>query len=299
MPELKASDIVAKLQKNEIVKDIQTGNEGKELHEIAKETNTTEVDEAINKEKISEVVTKKINEINKVENIRQELGVTDLNKEETDKIAQEKKELLETLTGMNPLVVEEDHSQLDLEKNVLGDPDSSLEKREAITFNMKEVYTSVSYVLDAFDQRHKGVGGFDIISQSSFNNFAELHQFMREKVLGGHPDDETNKVDFSMRSEINDEMIERFQNAINSLQIESPGGWQSPYNSGEEQVKSLNQITQALGNFEAQLSPFAQVITKSDAYRETGKGFENSIVKLKGLTEFMGDKTQSYAAHLR
>lgn len=300
MPELKSSDIAKQVEKINLAEGIDKNLENKELQEIAQDSSEkTLVDEAQNNEKISKTITQRIDSLTKAEEVRESLGITDLNTEKTNQIAQQKKELQEVLTGMNPKDLEEDHSQLDIEKNALAEPSTQLEKKEAVTFNMKEVYTAVTYMLDVFQQRAEKVGGFDIISQKVFNNFAELHKFMTEKVLGEHPEDETSKVDFSMQSEMNNEMLEKFQGAIDSLEFIPPTEWQSPFNSGGEQVQNLQEITEVMDNFHNQLIPFSKALENSGAYAQSGRSLGSLTGKVKNLTDYMGAKTESYREHLR
>lgn len=169
-------------------------------------------------------LTKRLDNLNNIENVRKELGLDELKKETTDIIARQKMKIQEEMTGMKQQTTET--KQGDLENNVpvppaeVSNPIKNIESKEAEPFDIKKVYNALGDMLAVFSRRP------DIIPNSSLGALSELHDFMTKKIIGEDPNKVGEKVnlDFVNPDEINKEMIEKLKTAMDSLVITDTGG---------------------------------------------------------------------------
>ena len=174
----------------------------------------------------------------------------------------------------NPLVIEKKVEDTSTNADQLGNdillepnqnPLRKVERKEAVPFDIKKVYKALENVLTVFYRRAMRLSRFDIMPQQSFDSLVDLYNFMQEKIIGKDPNEVPDKVNLDLTNpdEVNKEMVERFYNAMGSLQIADPNEWHSL----DDQVlgayrNDMQDMRQVMVEFSQELRPFAEALQK-------------------------------------
>lgn len=192
---------------------------------------------------------------------------------------------------------EEQASKVNTVTNEIILGQQKIETKEALPFDMKKIYGALENMLTVFDARARKLSGFDIMTQRSFDTFASLYQFMNEKIIGPTPDKESGKLDFTTSSDLNNELVEKFENAMDTLEITPTERWQG-LGSQQEYAEDLTKIRDALGYMNQELAPFAAELKNSTAYTSAGNHMETASQKTYKLAEMFNEKAQTYANYI-